>query len=70
MSEQLANSIDDRLNELTLDMLDLTSDRRSTDPVTYSLGVNYMLKHALLDVRSLIADADVDGRFRKGNRRS
>lgn len=68
MSERLANSVDDRVQEFIKAFTEST-DRHCTDSVTYVLGVNYMLKHTLQDIKDLICDSGVDGRFRKGSRR-
>ncbi len=65
IEECLATSIEDRVEEFIKDYKHETACRRSTDAVTYSLGLNYLIKHAWSDIKDLIADAKVDGRFGK-----
>jgi hypothetical protein len=68
----LANSVADRAQELidTLQSQLEYPNRRSTDGVTFSLEVNHTIKCALKDIRALIGDSGLDGRFKKGRRRN
>ncbi|RLA60649.1 MAG: hypothetical protein DRQ89_12555 [Epsilonproteobacteria bacterium] len=66
---ELSNSVVERTEELIKSLKHQIEFRNCTDGVTFSIGVNHALKHALKEVRDLIADSGLDGRFRKGRRR-
>jgi hypothetical protein len=61
----LSNSVVERTEELIASLKGQIEDRRSTDGVTFSLGIHYVVKHSLRDIHKLIADSGLDGRFRK-----
>jgi hypothetical protein len=67
---RLANSVIERTQELIESLEHQIEIMRSTDGVTFSVGISHTLKYAHKDIRSLIGDSGLDGRFRKGRRRN